>query len=356
MCRQTGKAATKNGPSVHTKMPGMKQITKGNIRLTGSAMAKALARSRRRSRRSSAWRRRAWAMPRAQLLGLNQRRDEDRHGGDFQAAGQPPQGFHPRSARREIRLVGAELAGQGTIFTHRIEHPRQRGVETQPGLAQRGQQFQGDGQVLLHFFHALAAVRGERPATAGAPAINSTIQGARYAIGRNKIAHARRQHGDQCPHSSSIKPVLRTASTAASPKPDCQRPLQRRMRPAPRVGDSPPGRANGGAVPRDPRSPSGCASRSAGSANSLSRLRRLACPGGGKEDRPAITTAGTSQRQVIAPSFSWLASESQPADQRHPHQADRLQEDRSRDRPLADRGGEELAPFAPGWSATRPGR
>ena len=75
----TWKRRVKEGPSVQMKIPGMKQITSGNIRLTGSAMAKALARSRRRSRRSSACRRRAWVMPLPNCSACTKRRDEDRH-------------------------------------------------------------------------------------------------------------------------------------------------------------------------------------------------------------------------------------------------------------------------------------
>ena len=150
-------------------MPGMKQITSGNIRLMGSAMANAFARSRRRSRKIVGLPAKRLGDATAHLFRLNQRRNEDRYGRDFQAAGHSPQGFHTCSACQEVRLIGAELSGQGAIFGHRIQNTCQGSIETQPGLAERGQKLQGDRQILLDLLPCAAAVTGGRLATARVP-------------------------------------------------------------------------------------------------------------------------------------------------------------------------------------------
>ena len=136
------KSWTKNGPSVHTKMPGMKQITKGNMRLIGQRQRKGVGPLAPPVPQIIGLAAKGLGDASAQLFGLNQRRYQDRHGGDFQAAGQSAKGLNPCSACQEIGLVRAEFSRQGTIFPHRVEDTCQRGIETKSSLAERGQQFQ----------------------------------------------------------------------------------------------------------------------------------------------------------------------------------------------------------------------
>ena len=120
---------------------------------------------------------------------------------------------------KQVRLIAAELAGQRTIFHHRVEHPRQGRVEAQSRFAQRGQEFQGDGQVLLYSAPPAAAASGERASTARAP--GSTTPSRRQVHDRQNEDRRGRREGERWSNKSPVRPELQNGQCRG--KPDAHR-------------------------------------------------------------------------------------------------------------------------------------
>ena len=92
----------------------------------------------------------------SQLLGLNQRRNEDRHRGNLQPSRKTPQSLNSRTAGDQIRLKTAKFGGQCPIGKPTLQDPGQGRVESETRFAERGQEFQRERQVPLELFDSFA--------------------------------------------------------------------------------------------------------------------------------------------------------------------------------------------------------
>ena len=135
------------GPTSTTKIAGKMNSTSGKISCTAVLAAFSSASCRRRVRIESDWTRRAWAMLRAEAVGLDQDRRQAAHVVDAGADAQVVQHFAPRPAHLQLEVGQRQFLADGLgVLLHLVGHLPQGGVQPEARLHADDQQVEGVGQ------------------------------------------------------------------------------------------------------------------------------------------------------------------------------------------------------------------